>query len=41
MGEKIYGDPLYRDWHIEVYRMLQEDGVWKYDEFLEFVDWSG
>jgi len=40
-GEVTYHDIPHRYWRIFKYRMLQEDGAWKVDETLEFVDWSG
>lgn len=30
-----------RYWRTFKYRMRQEDGIWKVDKALEFVDWSG
>jgi hypothetical protein len=41
-GEIKYGnDPPRRYWRIEEYRMVQEDGIWKFDKFVDLVDWSG
>jgi hypothetical protein len=40
-GEIAYDSEPRRYWRILKYRMLQEDGIWKVDEALEFVDWSG
>ncbi len=30
-----------RYWRIDRYRMKQENGIWKFDETVEFVGWSG
>lgn len=41
-GKKTYDDPRpHRYWRIWKEKMIQEDGIWKVDESLEFVDWSG
>lgn len=40
-GERTYYDNPYRYWRIWKMKMIQEDGAWKVDEALEFVDWSG
>jgi hypothetical protein len=40
-GEITYDSESHRYWRIIKYRMLQEDGAWKVDKALEFVDWSG
>lgn len=40
-GRITYESEPRRYWRIYRYRMLQEDGVWKVDRGLEFVDWSG
>ena len=41
--EKItYDDPRpHRYWRIIKKKMIQENGIWKVDEAIEFVDWSG
>jgi hypothetical protein len=36
-----YYDKPYRYWRMWKIRMRQEDGIWKFDETLEFVNWSG
>lgn len=40
-GERIYHSKPRRYWRIWQMRMMQEDGIWKVDEALKFVDWSG
>lgn len=40
-GEIKYYDQPRRYWRTIRVKMLQEDGVWKLDEVLEIVDWSG
>ena len=40
-GTRHYYDEPHRYWNIWRYRMIKEDGIWKFDDVLEFVDWSG
>jgi hypothetical protein len=40
-GNITYDSEPHRYWRIVKYRMLKENNIWKVDEGLEFVDWSG
>ena len=40
-GTRHYYDEPHRYWRKMRLKMIKEDGIWKFDEVVEFVDWSG